>query len=816
MSSRWSRDLRVLALAAALGLPVGAAHAGEASVDGPAHSATPEEGEASGNAPAPTPETKQGLRPNRRLAKQKRAKRKKRRGKKSNSREDILDRIRLDCDDPSTCWFGDDDGPSVAEATPLTEEELNGLLQEILAGLEAHHDAEVAAGREELAFERQREEQFFGASDHHRAPSTNYYEDPLKVLAERPALHLDQVDPRDFDIPIVINERVENWMVYFLTRGRSSITKWLARQGRYAPLIQSELEKAGLPKDLLYQSMIESGFNPYATSRAAAVGVWQFMPRTGRYYGLKVDYWIDERRDPVLATDAAIRYLTYLYKMFGSWELATAAYNAGEGKIGKAIRMYGTNDFWELSSSERNYLKPETKHYVPKMMAAAILCKYPDRYGLTAEIPDEHRLPDWDYDTVQVEEATDLAAVAKVLEIDDEELAFMNPHLKRGFTPPGFENYELNVPRGEAETFAAKWEKVPKDERITFVRHKVQRGQTLGAIAGKYGVPTSAIASLNGISDPRKLRIGQTLTIPVKAANLSDRTVTHVVSRGDTLGAIASRYGVSVSALKEQNGLRSDVISVGQRLTVKSEAASTAVASSKPASSSSSASSAAPRAASVHTVRSGDTVSGIAAKYGTTWVALRKANGLSSDTIKVGQKLTIPGSGGSSSASTASAPQRATTTYTVASGDVLGTIAERHGMSVKELQTLNNIKGTNIRLGQTLTVYGTAKPTTRTVTHVVASGEVLGTIASRYGVKVSDLQSWNSLRGTTIRVGQKLTVKTSGAVASAPSTTTHKVASGESLWSIAKQHNVSVSDLRSWNSLTSNTLKPGQKLTIRR
>jgi len=811
MSSRWPRDLRVLALAAALGLPVGVAHGQSVDSDVPAHRASPEEGEASGNAPAPAKDTKQALRPPRKAAKKK-AKRKKRRGKKTANREDILDRIRLDCDDPSTCWFGDDDGPALVEATPLTEEELNGLLQEILAGLEAHHDADVAAGREELASERANEETFFGASDHHRAPSTNYYEDPVKVVAGRPALHLDQVDPNDFDIPIVINERVENWMVYFLTRGRKSITKWLARQGRYAPLIQSELEKAGLPRDLLYQSMIESGFNPYATSRAAAVGVWQFMPRTGRYYGLKVDYWLDERRDPVLATDAAIRYLTYLHKMFGSWELATAAYNAGEGKIGKAIRMYGTKDFWELSSSERNYLKPETKHYVPKMMAAAILCKYADRYGLTAEIPEEHRLPAWDYDTVQVEEATDLAAVAKVLGLDDEELAFMNPHLKRGFTPPGFENYELNVPRGEAEEFAAKWEKVPKDERITFVRHKVRRGQTLGAIASKYGVPTSAIASLNGIRDPRKLRIGQTLTIPVKAANLSDRTVTHVVSRGDTLGAIASRYGVTVSALKEQNSLSSDRISVGQRLTVKSQAAAVAVASSKPAPASSSS---APRQASVHTVRSGDTVSGIAKKYGTTWVALRKANGLSSDTIKVGQKLTIPGSS-SGTASAASAPKRSTTTYTVASGDVLGTIAERHDMSVKELQTLNGIRGTNIRVGQKLSVYGKAKPTTKTVTHVVASGEVLGTIASKYGVRVSDLQSWNSLKGTTIRVGQKLTVKTAGAVASAPTSTTHKVASGESLWSIAKKHNVTVADLRSWNKLTNNTLKPGQKLTIRR
>lgn len=769
---------------------------------GDATAQSSEEGESSGQAPAPTVSRARTHTP--------RAANKRKNKRKARERGDILDRVRLDCDDPATCWFTDDSGPVAAEPEPLTEAELDGLLTEILAGLQAHQDEAIAAGRAELSDERLLEEQYFGSSDHHRAPSTGYYEDPLKALADRPALHLDLVDPRDFDIPIVLNRRVQMWMVYFLTRGRRSIVKWMARRDRYAPLLQGELEKAGLPKDLLYQSMIESGFNPYATSHASAVGVWQFMPRTGKYYGLRVDYWVDERRDPVLATAAAIRYLTYLYKMFGSWELATSAYNAGEGKIGKAIRMYGTKDFWVLSSEGRNYLKPETKHYVPKMMAAAILSKYPERYGLIAEINEDDRLPPWEYDTVQVEEATDLAAVAKLLKLDPEDLQFMNPHLKRGFTPPGFENYELNVPPGEGKTFAKRWEKVPKEERITFVRHKVRRGQTLGTIAGKYGVPTSAIASLNKISDPRKLRVGQTLTIPVKANSLSERTITHVVSRGDTLGAIAGKYGVTVSQLKQENSLRSDTISVGQRLTVKSEAAPVVAATAK---STKSTKSSAPRAASTYTVRSGDTVSGISSRYGTSWSALRKANKLSSNNIKVGQKLTIPGSGNGATA--ASTPKRSTTSYTVRSGDVLGTIASKHRMSVRDLQSLNSISGTTINPGQKLKVYGSSSAPAKVqkTTHVVASGEVLGTIASKYGVRVSDLQNWNSLKGTTIRVGQKLSVQ--AAVASSPVEKTHHVASGESLWSIAQEHNVSVADLRSWNGLKSNTLRPGQKLTIR-
>jgi|GEM_PF-310282 len=784
--------LRAWTLVLALGLPLAPV--------GHAQAQSPEEGEASGKAPpAPTSAVRTAPPP--------KTRKKRQRNKRNNDdRGDILDRIRLDCDDPSTCYFTEENGPIAKDPTPLTEEELEGLLIEILAGLEAHQDAAIAAGRAELDDERLLEEQYFGSSDHHRAPSTAYYEDPLKALA-RPALHLDQVDPRDFDIPIVLNARVQMWMVYFLTRGRTSIVKWLARRDRYAPLLQGELKKAGLPTDLLYQSMIESGFNPYATSHASAVGVWQFMPRTGKYYGLKLDYWVDERRDPVLATAAAIRYLTYLYKMFGSWELATSAYNAGEGKIGKAIRMYGTRDFWELSSEEKNYLKPETKHYVPKMMAAAILSKYPERYGLLEEIKDKDRLPAWDYDQVQVDEATDMAAVAKLLGVTDEELQFMNPHLKRGFTPPGFENYELNVPVGDGETFAKKWDKVPKEERITFVRHTIRRGETLGKIAGKYGVPTNAVASLNGIRDPSKLRIGQTLTIPVKANSLSARTITHVVSRGDTLGAIASRYGVSVGQLKQENSLRSDTISIGQRLTVKSaEAAATSSASTASVSSPSKA-----RAASSYTVRSGDTVSGIASKHGLSTNDLRKANSLSSDTIKVGQKLSIPGSGSVAS----SGSSRSTATYTVRSGDVLGTIASKHDMSVRDLQKLNSISGTTIKVGQKLKVYGAATasaPSTKKTTHTVVSGEVLGTIASKYGVRVSDLQRWNGISGTTIKVGQKLSVH----AAAAPASTTYKVSSGESLWSIAQKHNVSVADLRSWNGLKSNTVQPGQKLTIKR
>ena len=788
-----SRTLQALLLASALVVPVGTAVAGT----------SPEEDDTSG-AEAPA-SVRAGSEPVAARGK-KRSKNhtKRRQGRTIDARDNILGRLQLDCDDAATCFFHDQDAPVLDEPLPLTEAELDGLLREILAGLEAHQDEEIARATAELTAERKLAEGWFGSSDHHLHPSTSYYEDPLKVLNDRPALLLDLVDPADFDIPIVLHERTQNWMVYFLTRGRTHFVRWLARSERYEPLLREALAQAGLPQDLMYQSMIESGFNPFATSRAAAVGVWQFMPRTGTYYGLTNDWWVDERRDPVKATVAAIKYLSYLHRLFGEWELATAAYNAGEGKIGKAIRMYGTDDFWELSAAHRSYLKPETKHYVPKMMAAAILAKYADRYGLNDEKLEKDRLGLWDYDVVQVPEATDLAAVAQITGKDLEEIQAMNPHLRRGFTPPGVENYELNIPRGEGDTFAKKLASLPKDERITFVRHKVSRGQTLGAISNRYGVPIAAISKLNSIRDPRSLRIGQVLTIPVRAESLTEREMIHVVAKGESLGKIAERYGTTVADLKEQNGLRGDTISIGQRIKVQTSAPAEVAesTSARPATKPSS-----------YTVQSGDTVSGIAQKFGTTWTALRSANGLSSDAIKVGQRLSIPGTTAAAPASRA--PERTKGSYVVQSGDVLGTIAQSHSMSVGDLQSLNGIRGTNIRVGQKLVVYsggGTTAPARKTVTHVVSSGEVLGTIAATYGVKVSDVQSWNKLSGTNIRVGQTLTIH-GGAVAAS---TTHKVASGESLWSIAQQHGVSIADLERWNGLAGKTLQPGQKLTIKR
>jgi membrane-bound lytic murein transglycosylase D len=791
-------------------------------------------------------------------------------GESDAERAAILDRLLCEGEDPATCFVQEDGWPTLdgsaagAPAAP-TDAEIEALLRDVLAGLEAHDEESLRRAQGEMDDERAQEMGWFGAADHILQPSIDLYTDPLTALTSRPNLYLDLIDPRDFDYPIVVNSRVQDWMVYFLTRGRSYFVRWLARAERYVPLIVPRLKEAGLPSDLVYQAMIESGFNPYATSRAAAVGVWQFIASTGRMYDLDSDWWVDQRRDPVMATGAAIRFMGDLYKQFGKWELASAAYNAGPGKISKAIRMYETDDYWELCSNERSYLRAETKNYVPKIIAAAILGKYAARYGLDQEKPAEHRLALWDYDVVQVPEATDLSLVAKLSGAELEAIEAMNPALRRGYTPPGIENWPLNVPKGKGEQFLSEFEKIPDEERVTFVRHTVKKGDSIGRIASKYGVPDSAILKMNGIKDARRLKAGQSLLIPVRPGSIEERELTHIVAKGETLGRIGERYGLSVDELKSLNGLKGDTISIGQKLkvvTTKSKDgqvlalgdAADSGSRSKSGSGSTGGNASGVRSASWHTVSSGDTLSQLAVNYGISVAELCKLNGISERSVlKVGERLRVGGDSAGGGGTSSSSASTRTASYTVRSGDTVSTIAERHGLSSKELMALNGMRSTRIYAGQELKVpaksgggeaSGTASKapsssaspsssrstststssSSASTSYTVVSGDTLGSIAEKYDVSISDLQSWNGISGSRINVGQKLMVRRGssgsppggGGTSSDSQFATYKVRSGDSLWSIAQAHGVSVDDLKRWNGLRGSRLDAGQRLKIER
>jgi membrane-bound lytic murein transglycosylase D len=318
-----------------------------------------------------------------------------------------------------------------------------------------------------------------------------------------------QKQGQEFDIPIVINAKVEQFIQHFQTRARKVFTGWLARSERYIPFMRNLLKENGLPEDLVYMALIESGFNPYAYSRSKAAGPWQFIYLTGKRYGLNSNWWIDERRDPEKSTIAAAKYLKDLYDIFECWYLAAAGYNAGEGKIARAMKRHRTEDFWELT--KYRYLKRETKDYVPQMIAAALIAKDPEKYGF---VGIEYQEP-LRYDKVKVPEVTDLRLIAQACEVTIDEIKNLNPELSRWCTPPNFPDYEIKIPFGKKGLFLKNFETLYPGERFQFKTHRVKKGDTLSQIAKLYRVSLEPILEINRLNKKSHLSIGMNLLIPL-------------------------------------------------------------------------------------------------------------------------------------------------------------------------------------------------------------------------------------------------------------------------------------------------------------
>jgi membrane-bound lytic murein transglycosylase D len=380
----------------------------------------------------------------------------------------------------------------------------------------------------------------------------------------------EEVDAEpEFDIPIVVNGKVEQWIQYYQTRGRKIFSRWLVRSGRYTPLMKELFREKGLPEDLVYLALIESGCNPHAYSRRQAMGLWQFVYHTGKRYGLRVDWWIDERRDPVKSTVAAAQYLKDLYDQFECWYLAAAGYNAGEGKISRAIKRYKTEDFWELTKYP--YLKRETKNFIPKMIAAAVIAKNPELYGFS-DISYEEPIC---FETVKVPHATDLRVIAEASGSTYEELKRLNPELRRWCTPPDYPDYELKLPDGKKEIFLRNFSRIRPSERITYRRHVVRSGETLSHIARTYHIDIGAITRMNRIGNRHRIRAGESLIIPVRGSgrfqsgdmaerlnrerapsDREGRAFIYTVRKGDTLWDISRSAGIDMESLCRWNGIQ--------------------------------------------------------------------------------------------------------------------------------------------------------------------------------------------------------------------------------------------------------------------
>lgn len=316
----------------------------------------------------------------------------------------------------------------------------------------------------------------------------------------------------DFDYPVVINNDVIKWIQYFQTRGRKSFVTWLRRAEDFIPKTVAVLEKHGLPRDLVYISMIESGFNNRALSIARAAGPWQFMRATGRIYGLKLNDYVDERRDPEKATVAAAKYLTYLYSMFGDWHLAAASYNAGEGRVSRAMRGRSKKDFFSLSEAKK--LPNETRNYVPKLIASMIISKNPTRFGF--DVAKGSRAVETA--SVKIEKSIRLSDLAREIQVDKTVLEYLNPELRLGITPPGTAAlpYVLRVPNDFESQTQKVLASLPQAPRTHTVAARVRRSESVRRFARRHGITLSAVLKANpGIRKNSRLSRGQRVKIPV-------------------------------------------------------------------------------------------------------------------------------------------------------------------------------------------------------------------------------------------------------------------------------------------------------------
>jgi membrane-bound lytic murein transglycosylase D len=410
------------------------------------------------------------------------------------------------------------------------------------------------------------------------------------VLLPPPVLDSAAAEPSwDMDVrSYETQERVAHYVSAFTGRSRERITEKLERGTRYEPMIRAKMKAGGLPEDMYYLALIESGFDNNAYSKAAAVGMWQFMTSTARGMGMRVDWWVDERRDPVKSTWAAVRFIRGMRDQFGSLYLAAAAYNGGPGRVARGLARYaddlgntqGEDAFFVLA--EKDYLKNETREYVPQLIAAALIAKEPKRYGMVLT-PREPFV----YDSVKVPASTPLAAIAKAANCAVADVRELNPHLLRGMTPPRI-TYLVRVPPGSAASFDSAFTELPKTERVATKTVESKKGNTVDGLAEKYGISSASLAAFNPhlrrLKPSGRLVPGQLILIPTPAvaraathvpdpsiekyARSSRGLKVHTVKRGETVGTIARRYDTTPERIMRLNGLRKPMIFPGQSLIV--------------------------------------------------------------------------------------------------------------------------------------------------------------------------------------------------------------------------------------------------------
>lgn len=546
-----------------------------------------------------------------------------------------------------------------------------------------------------------------------------------------------ELTPVETTIPMTINRLVESTINSLLKEPERHLIHWLSRADTYLPMIERIFREVGIPDELKYLAMIESGLNPKAASWARAVGMWQFVAATGRAYGLELNSWVDDRMDPEKATRAAALHLKDLHARYGDWLIAMAGYNCSPRCIKRAIRNAKSAGaahptYWDMY----RYLPRETRGYIPMFIATALITSNPSAFSLPPVEPG----PAYEYHLVPVQGMLSLKDLAEMAGSDVTTMKRLNPNLKRSTLPPSTGAFYLRIPAGSYASFTAAYDALPESAKRPSGEYIVKKGDTLGHIGQRYGVSVSRLMQKNGL---RSTRIGIGLRLVVPLVNYSSAPIEGLAEASDAIiqyGQRSTRPIVS-SVLAERRAASQSETPI--TLASLSNAPSNEPNQSPPDDT-------AGKSRIVYEIRRGDTLGRIASRYGVSISQLQSWNNLSGTRIRTGRRLSI------FSDAEPTADSREPIVYRVRQGDTLSEIAEAHDVRLSQLRRWNNISGSRIRVGQRLTIR--LNSNVESVIHTVRKGDTLIEIAGRYAVTVAKIKDWNNLRSNTIRIGKQLKI----------------------------------------------------------
>ena len=576
------------------------------------------------------------------------------------------------------------------------------------------------------------------------------YDLPTSLLKERLA-KLDAKSPFNIEY----NPGLENIIKSFLKNRKKSYERLMAISEYYFPMFEEALARQNVPLEIKYLAIVESALNPKAVSRVGATGLWQFMYQTGKQYNLHIDSYVDERSDPLKSSEAAAQYMSNMYKIFGDWDLVLASYNSGPGNVAKAIRRSGgRQNYWNI----RKYLPNETAGYVPAFLATMYIYEYHKEHGI---VPDRALVKHFQTDTIMIKRQLTFKQLSEMLDMPVAQIEMMNPSYKLK-TVPNYSDkmHYLRLPTDKVALFSANEDKV-------YAYAAYQESLRERPYSSQQAYASRTVSRDSSSSDVERIS--------------TTRTKYHKVRRGDNLSSIAARYGVSLSQLKKWNGLRSNTVAAGKSLKIRTTEM-VAVKNKK----------------EEKTVQPKETEVAVVEKE-------------SNDAVATSE------------------------THVVQPGENLSTIARRYNVSVADIKTWNNFDDNNLLAGTKIVVAKgkaesdvaeTAKPEVRNIEYTVRKGDFLGIIARKNDVSLEQLREWNNLKDNNIHVGSKLIVGKvemgSEAVAEksakadrVSSAHEYLVRKGDSLFSIAKKYpGITVSDIKKWNGIRNENIKPGMKLKI--